>query len=340
MPPTSVGLDTGDDVTSTSGGPADTGDTGTGDGTADGSDSTGSSACEPTTVEIPASTAPVGVVFLVDNTIGMAEEATEVSLRMNAFYNLLSAELESHITVISTYPDEDLEGVCIVPPLGNGGCPSSDNNPPDLIHIDLAVTPLNAISHLFVTYDQWAGVLPPGARRHIVAISDGDTGVAYGDFNESFLMIDEDNANYRFHVSVAMSNCEEAEAVGNNFLALASGSGGYAHDLCSQNYETFFQTLVGRIIGDTGDRCRWEVPPPPEGVAFDPDNIELLLDVDGIMTAPPHVDSVEACAGVSTGWYWENPASPNVMLACPETCELLQDFQLVQSWVRFGCPPE
>lgn len=345
MPPTSVGTpDTGDMTDGTTGMGTDTGDVTTGDSVDDTADdtagTTGEGMCEPTTVEIPASTAPVGVVFLVDNTIGMAEEATEVSLRMNGFFNTLDAQLDTYITVVSTYPDEDLEGVCIVPPLGNGGCPASDNNPPDLIHIDLPVTPLNMISHLFVTYEQWANALPPGARRHIVAISDGDTGVAFGDFDESFLMIDEENASYRFHTSTPMSECEHAEAVGNNFMALANGSGGYAHDLCSQNYEVFFQTLIGRIVNDTGDRCRWEVPPPPPGVVFDPNNIELLLDVDGIMTSPPRVESEIECNAVSTGWYWENPGAPNVMLACPETCELLQDFMVVDSFVRFGCPSE
>ncbi|MEX1367387.1 MAG: hypothetical protein AB1Z98_29945 [Nannocystaceae bacterium] len=341
MPPTSVGsIDTGDatDTGTATGDPTDPGAT-TADGTADDTGTTGEGVCEPTVVEILASTDPVGVVFLVDNTTGMAEEATEVSLRMNSFFNVLDAQLDTNIVVISTYPDDDLEGVCIVPPLGNGGCPSSDNNPPDLVHIDLAVTPLNAISHLFVTYDQWAGLLPPGARRHLVAISNGDTGVAAGDFDESFLMLDpEDNANYRFHASVAMTDCEEAETIGNNFAALASSTGGYVHDLCSQNYEMFFQALAGRIANDTGDRCRWEVPPPPPGVSFDPNNIELLLDVDGVMTSPGMVGSVEECNGVSTGWYWENPGAPNVMLACPETCTLLEEFDVVQSWVRFGCP--
>lgn len=339
MPVTGV-FDTGDDSTSGTTAPDDPSADTTASGSS-GASSTGDGPCEPVTVSVSHSTQPAGVIFLVDNSPTMGEEAAEISARLNMFATLLSAQIDTTLVMISAYPEDDPQGVCVDPPLGNGGCPASDNNPPGYIHIDLPVTPLNAISHLFVTYDQWADALPMGAKRHIVVVSDGDTGVAVGDFQESFTMLDPElNASFRFHVSVAHGDCEAGTTPGNNYRAHAMASGGFAHDLCTQDYGQFFQGLTGRILNDVGDRCRWEVPEPPEGVTFHPDYIELLIDADGLLTSFPRVESEDQCNAAATGWYWENPVTTDVMLACPGTCELLLDFAVVASSVRFGCPPE
>lgn len=338
VPATGV-FDTGNDTSSGSGTPDDTGPQTSSDTTA--ASSTGEGPCESVDVPVYVPTLPAGVIFLVDNTPGMGEEAAEVSARLNMLANLLDAQIDNTIVLISAYPQDDPQGVCVDPPLGNGGCPASDNNPPSYIHIDLPVTPLNAISHLFVTYNQWADALPDGAKRHIVVLSDGDTGVAVGDFAESFAMLDPElNESYRFHVSVAHDACEHATTPGNNFRAHAMASGGYDHDLCTQNYDAFFQGLTGRILNDLGDRCRWLVPEPPPGVTFYPEHLELLIDADGLLTSFPRVASEAECNAASTGWYWENPVTTDTMVACPETCEILEGFAVVEASVRFGCPPE
>lgn len=342
MPPATGVFDTG--METTSGGTTDGPDETTGvdpDSTGSSGTATGAMTCEEADVSISGSTQPAGVIFMIDNSPSMGEEAAEISARLNGFADTLSAQIDASYVMISAYPADDPQGVCVGPPLGNGGCPASDNNPPEYIHIDLPVTPLNAISHIFVTYEQWADALPADAKRHLVVVSDGDTGVNPLDFDLSFLMLDPElNADYRFHVSVATSDCEQATTVGNNYMALADASHGFVHDLCTQNYETFTQGLLGSILNDTGNRCRYELPPTPEGSVFHPDYVQLLLNLDGVMTSPPQVPSELDCPIGVPSWYWENPVVPQVMLACPDTCNILDDYAVVESSVRFQCPPE
>jgi hypothetical protein len=337
-PATTGASDTGDDAAvSETGRPV----TGTGTTAATDASDTGSAPCEPVTVPLPNVERPVGVVMLVDNSAGMGEEAAEVSARTNALASLVGARAETTFVMISAYPSDDPQGVCVDPPLGNGGCPASDDHPPAYIHVDLPVTPLDAISHVFVTYAQWAAVLPEGAKRHLVVVSDGDTGVGVDDFREAFVMLDPElNASYRFHVSVAHRACEQATTPGEGWRAHAEASGGYDHDLCTQDYGAFFDGLGARILDDLGDRCRWQLPAPPTGIELDPEQVELIVDADGLRTVFPRVGSAAECDASSIGWYWEDPATTDVMLACPETCSLLLGFTTVDSSVRFGCPPE
>lgn len=303
-----------------------------------GDSSTGEGSCESVDVPLLGALRPAGVIVLVDNTPGMGEEAAEVSARLGSFAALLGAELDRTIVMISAYPADDPQGVCVDPPLGNGGCPASDHHPPEYLHLDVPVTPLNAISHVFVTHDQWADALASGAKRHVVVVSDGDTGVTADDFAESFTMLDpEANAGYRLHVSVAHGACEHATTPGTNFRALAEHSGGYDHDLCTQDYATFFEELGARILEDQRDRCRFELP---SGPAAHPDHVELLIDADGLMTSFPRVGGEDECIAGTPAWHWEDPASPTVIQTCPETCTVLQGFATVEASARLGCPPE
>jgi hypothetical protein len=300
---------------------------------------TGDGACEPVTLPLPNPEQPVGVVLLVDNSAGMGEEAAEVSARLGTLAGRLGARVEVTFVMISAYPTDDPQGVCVAPPLGNGGCPVSDEQPPAYLHIGLPVTPLAALSQVFVTYEQWATALPEGAKRQLVVVSDGETGVAVEDFREGFIMLDpERNASHRVHVSVAHTACPQAATPGEQWRAHAAASGGYDHDLCTEDYETFFEELGTRIIDDLGDRCRWVLPAIPEGVELHPDRVELLVDADGLLTSFARVGSEAECDAAVPGWYWEDPAAPAAMHACPATCTLLLDFTAVESSVRFGCP--
>lgn len=302
--------------------------------------STGDASCEPVTVPLPNIERPIGVVLLVDNSAGMGEEAAEVSARLGDLATRLRARAEASFVLISAYPADDPQGVCVDPPLGNGGCPASDHAPPGYVHVDQPVTALDALGLVFVTYAQWALALPENAKRHLVVVSDGDTGVGVSDFRSDFLMLDpEQNAGHRIHVSVAHEACAHASTPGEGFRAHAAASGGWDHDLCTQDYAAFFEGLGDRILANLGDRCRWQLPAVPAGGQLHPDHVEVTIAADDLMTVLSRVGSAAECATTSTGWYWDDPAAPDTMRACPETCALLDGFTTVESTVRFGCPP-
>ena len=55
------------------------------------------------------------------------------------------------MVLISSYPNSG-NGMCIDAPLGNGGCPNDDTNPPVLLHVDQQVASINGLQ---ITLDRW-----------------------------------------------------------------------------------------------------------------------------------------------------------------------------------------
>jgi hypothetical protein len=43
------------------------------------------------------------------------------------------------------------------------------------------------------------------------------------------------------------------------------------------------------------------------------------------------------CAGVTNGWYYDDPAAPETIVLCPQTCEAIQGFTMAQVSIEFGC---
>ncbi len=54
---------------------------------------------------------------------------------MNNFSTkIINSGIDVHVVMISSYPTDD--GICVDPPLGSGGCPVKDNNPPKYTHVN------------------------------------------------------------------------------------------------------------------------------------------------------------------------------------------------------------
>jgi hypothetical protein len=83
--------------------------------------------------------------------------------------------------------------------------------------------------------------------------------------------------------------------------------------------------------------CEWQIPAPPSGASFDPERVNVRLTLpQGTLDAIANVPAASGCAAAG-GWYYDDPAAPQHILACPATCERLRAEPEVRVDLLFGC---
>ena len=101
-------------------------------------------------------------------------------------------------------------------------------------------------------------------------------------------------------------------------------------------YTGFVQVVKERLRGAPLS-CEYEIPPPPDGLEFDRDEVNVDYD-DGLgFRTIGRVDSAEGCADVPGAWYYDDADDPTEILMCPLTCDLFKVVGSSSIEIRFGC---
>jgi hypothetical protein len=83
--------------------------------------------------------------------------------------------------------------------------------------------------------------------------------------------------------------------------------------------------------------CEWSIPAPPAGGIFDPARVNVQYSTPGAPARQiPAVALASAC-GDEGGWYYDDPAAPGSIKACPSTCEIIQADAEAGLQILFGC---
>ena len=281
---------------------------------------------------------PADIVFVVDNSGSMEFEAAEIQDRLNAFSSqIIASGIDVRVVLVSSYPDDGW-GICIDPPLGSGGCPEVDTNPPAFLHVDQRVGSHDAWELVITTHAEWSDVTREEASTHLVVVTDDTSDLGVDAFDTSFLMLDPSYAGYFHHSVVCHSNCPSAAGIGTNYIDLSALTGGIAADLCDQDFQSVFDVLTGAVIGESPSSCTLAIPPPPDGMDFDPDEVNLEFD-DGFGNVETigRVDTAADCPNVVDGWHYDNVANPTMIVMCPQTCDKLQGSADGAINIQFGC---
>jgi hypothetical protein len=290
---------------------------------------------------------PADIIFVVDNSPSMVEEADAVQQRLNEFSGqIVEAGIDMRVLLLTAYPNPGVDptidtGICIDPPLGGGGCPGDDDNQPLFAHLHQNIGSSHALQKILDTQDVWAPMMRPGSAKHIIVVSDDDSYLGADSFDEQFKAFDPAYENYALHGIVSLSNCFFADTIGAQYIELAELTGGVLGDLCDQEFQPLFDTLTTAVLQGTSLACDWEMPEAPEGHEIDPDSVEVLLEVDGAPLGPDHVTALDACGSVEHGWYYDDAEAPTRIMACPQTCATLQDATDASLDIEVGCaqPP-
>jgi hypothetical protein len=281
---------------------------------------------------------PADIIFVVDNSGSMDFEAAQIQAEMNGFSNqIIASGIDVHVVLISSYPGQG-NGICVPEPLGNGGCPDEDTNPPTFLHVDREVGSNDAWANLLDTHAEWAPTWREESSKHIVVVTDDESEMDWEDFDEQFRALDPSYLDYIHHSVVCHSECPDAAAVGGDYITLSMVTMGVAADLCDQDFQAVFDALSTEVIGGTQLACEFEIPTPPDGMEFNPTQVNLEFDdgMGGILQIG-RVDSALDCPNVADGWYYDDPDAPQLILVCPQTCDKLQLSQDGSINIAFGC---
>ncbi len=342
-PVTSASGDSGADVTAGAGGF----DPGGGNTTAT---SGAGGSCAEVKAKAENTVQPADIIVAIDQSGSMNQETVWVKDQLGPFSKqIVGAGIDVHVALIAGKPGFG-NGFCVPAPLGSGGCPA-DDNPPSLLHLNQPVDSHNALQLILGGYPAYKQVLRPQAQKHLVVISDDEAGIKAPQFDQLLLASDPSFKGYHFHAIVAAQQvsiagclikpnpcCLTAAAEGKQYEQLVAASGGVLGDLCLQNFQPVWDAVSKKVIASAKLACAWDVPKPPQNQMFDPGAVNVDYATDGNAPAAlGHVASAGDCAKVVGGWYYDDPASPKQILACPQTCELLQKAAKAEVEIKFGC---
>ncbi len=295
---------------------------------------------------------PADIILVIDNSGSMQIEAASVKANMNTFSSkIIASGVDVHVVLLSARNGEN--GMCIEPPLGDGGCPLADTKLPTFLHIDKKVGSNNALELLLDRHAEWKGQMRPDARKHIVVVSDDDSELGAADFDAAFAALDPSYKDYYFHAIVGKNDqqdqawcasepvcCDLTAAAGTVYLDLIKKTDGVYGDLCKQDFTPVFDTLSNVVINNSGLACAWKIPEPPVDQLIDLADVSVEFDDGmGVVLAIPGVATPAACTKGVDGWYYDSVDEPSELAVCPETCTRMQLAPKGSMSIQFGCKP-
>jgi len=335
----------------------------------------GDAACQTFTEEAKQLYEPADIIWAVDTSGSMVEEAAAVQSNINIFsQQIVKSGIDVHVAMLAAYQFLILPGICVPGPLGSGSCPpnGSDTNLPSFFHHPTAmIDSVDGARKLVKFFPDYKFMLRPNALKYVVVVTDDDsrTGTNSGgtgdpgpydnnpdQFIKDFTALDptlsDSNGNPTWKMSAiyAFTMCPNAAAVGQVWKSIVDKTGGVHGDICNcppgkptecqQTFQKIFDELATKIIqGSQALTCEWMIPPPPAGQSLDPGkvNVDFVDSNAGTDKTIYHVNDASACDPTLGGWYYDDNTQPHSIKACPATCNEVQAVTLGKINVVFGC---
>ncbi|MBL9106328.1 MAG: VWA domain-containing protein [Myxococcales bacterium] len=304
-------------------------------------------ACAEVTVEAENKKQPADIIFVIDNSGSMDFEENAVQDNMNQFsQKIIASGIDAHVVLLSSY------NICIAPPLGSGGCPNFDTKLPQFLHVDVSIGSNNPLQKLLEHKADWEPSMRPDGFKHVVIVSDDDSDLSANSFHQQFTAYGPPYDKYKLHAIVGLWDasdvgkclgdpfcCATIAAEGEQYKSLTGLTGGVLGELCDngqQNFTQLFDTLSMDVIAEAKIACEWTIP---DAMGMDIDFNKVNVDYKNGMggeQAIPKVESMADCQNLEA-WYYDDPADPTKIYACPALCMKIQGNPLASVDVKFGC---
>jgi hypothetical protein len=298
---------------------------------------------------------PADIIFAVDTSGSMGEESYYVRSELNGFsQQIIASGIDVRVIMLAEPPPPFFPcssplfcppGICIDPPLGSGGCPNQDTNPPLYIHVPN--TEVNSTDGLNVFYDEYSkykAELRPDASKTLVVITDDDA--SQGPYNNATKFVTDYTAldpvllkGWKMSGIYCHSDCSSAASIGKVWKDVIDQTGGLHGDLCKQEFKPIFDDLAQAIIvGSQSLPCQYDIPAPPMNQTLDPNKVNVRF-TDGAMTEQDilHVTNEAACDPVTGGWYYGDNANPKTIYLCTASCDVVSSDPDGKIDILFGC---
>ncbi|HVH41151.1 MAG TPA: vWA domain-containing protein [Labilithrix sp.] len=285
--------------------------------------------------------AEIDVIFLVDTSGSMDEETEQVKQNINNFaqsigntgldYNVIMIGQRTKPSPIQLPPGVPQEGICVPPPLGGANC----GDGPKFHHLDTIVGSTDSLQIILDKYPQYSGWLRPSAYKIFVEVTDDNSQLASEKFDEQLVAkfplqfgdasarryIFNSICGYKRNTPVLSAQaCSTAVNTGDQYQKLSQLTGGTVDSVCETSYASVFENIAHGVVTKLG--CDFVYPKAPAGLQTDPDSIVVTYtpgDGSGSRSLTRVTDESK-CAANPDGWYYDDPANPTKILACPAMC--------------------
>lgn len=274
---------------------------------------------------------PADIIFVVDTSGSMQDEAAFVRDNLSQFMtDLQNGNVDSRVILIM-----DGEGY-VTPP---------ENLDPDrVLWVQHRVSSINALEVLLESYPSYAHFLQPGSTRHVVVVSDDESDWTANQFWDAVEALPGTGFGEALVLHAIVSDnpqlargCDTGTLYGATYVKLSQQTGGLVESVCAAHWAPTFFALVNSVSAAGGLPCQLFIPDNlPEGAQFSPHATSLEYgSSDGLTVGLRQVQAPEECGRWS--WYYDNPSSPNLIQACPETCNTFRTQEAQNLKVKLDC---
>lgn len=274
---------------------------------------------------------PVDIVWVIDSSGSMRDEADVVQANINAFVQSIEASgVEDYRVVVVT--DEGF--VDVPPPLGT--------DTERFLLVAESVGSGEPQAKLLSEFERYRDFLRPDAITHFVIVTDDDENPLTA---SEFIAGMEGNLGHPFKVhavasedvtrmtcifgicvdSPGCSNGDNTAAdIGAQHYAAAEMTNGLTFSICTVDWSSLFAELAAAVSVSAPIPCELLVPEPPEGETLDPNKVNVTFTPAGETEALPPFPRVPGAGdcGSEGAWYYDDPSAPARILLCPEACDL------------------
>lgn len=326
----------GDAATDDSGFTVDSGTEG--DGFVIGDDS-GTGTCAAKSFAAEPGIAPVDLIWVVDSSGSMDNEAKRVQDNLNSFSTEMGkVGIDYRVVMITSS-----SFVKVPPPLGTSA---------SFKFIDRAVGSNEPLQVLLDEFPKYGSFLRPHAITHMVGVTDDESDLGA----EAFYTAMQKNLGHQFtfhaiaseKVAPTFTNpegaCqtsgfppEGAAAPGVQYYKLADATKGLKFSICTSDWTGLFATLTKAVAVKAKLPCAFTLPVPASGM-IDPTKVNLNYTKGGVGTPETlvYVSSKDGCMG-GPGWYYDDPMKPTTAILCPATCTTVSADLKGKIDVALGC---
>ncbi len=312
-----------------------------GDGFAPPGTDGGGGSCAAQTVKATETFAPIDLVWVVDSSGSMSDEAKRVQDNLNGFSEAMGkVGLDWHVVVItsSTF-------VSVPPPLGTS---------PHYLFIDRMVNSNEPLQVLLDEWPKYASFMRPHAVTHFVAVTDDESDLGAEDFYKQ--MYAKLGHHFKGHAIASeqvppsfptnpFGACqtagfppEGAAAPGIQYYKLADATGGMKFSICTSDWAALFKALTTEVATPAKLPCAFAIPEPDDGKEVDPGkvNVDWTKGSGGVEHLGFVPGGKDACTA-SGGWYYDDPKNPTRILLCPTTCDAVGKDKTGKVDIALGC---
>jgi hypothetical protein len=287
--------------------------------------------------------APIDIIWVIDNSGSMSEEAAQIQMRLNSFVAAIDAAGidDYHVALITT-----LGFVDVPEPL------RSDAE--RFRFIDTNVQSTDSFQWALDRIPRNADFFRRDAVTHFVFVTDDESDMAYEIFRDQ--MRTELGHPFTAHAVVSppgsthmpagfpftLPGCSsttggEAAENGDRYWELALATGGLQLSICTNDWTELFNQLLASVAVAMRIPCSFDIPVPDEGT-FQSNLVNLVYTPSstGVPVTIPR-SSTGDCLGDGFTWVYDDPITPTAILLCTSACTTVDGDPGGAIRIQLGC---